>query len=120
MAIVREMDEKGWNSWVATRPATVQEMCRKLPPDRLYRMNSTGHKVTLHSYSEDGTVTVDVSPDFNQVCFGRRVFGVAVDDLAECDLPEPDEPHGAMLEDEDSIDSFCDAVRESNAVISRE
>lgn len=112
MAKVREMDQAAFEEWVADRPPVVQEMCKKLPPDRLYRMTSTGRRVTLYSYSGDGTVTVEVSPKYNALVFGRRVFGVAADDLAECDLPGPDEPVGALLTEDDDIDDFCRSVRD--------
>lgn len=93
-----EFDRKGWEEWVATRPSTIQELCRRLPPQKLYRLKSTNQRVIVHSYSEDGTVTVDATGEFNQVLFGRRVFGIDPSDLEECDLPGPDEPVGDLCE----------------------
>jgi hypothetical protein len=60
--------------------------------------------VFLHSFAEDGTVTVIVSGRFNHTMMERQVFGVHPDELKECDLPEPDEPlgvidHGLSLDD---------------------
>ena len=54
-------------------------------------MKSTGHRVTMYSYSENGTVTVNVTGDYNVVVFERQVFGISPDDLEECDLPAPGE-----------------------------
>ena len=42
MAKIAEIDQDAWNEWVAGRPPVVQEMCAKLPPDRLYLLTPTG------------------------------------------------------------------------------
>lgn len=72
-----------FEEWLATRPKVIQEMGRQYPPDKEYRIKSTEQTCVLHSYSENRTVTVDItSPTFENV-FGaqRRVFGIEVDDL---------------------------------------
>ena len=106
MAVVSAINQAAWNEWVATRPQVVQELCHRLPPDRLYRMKSSGHRVTLYSYREDGTVTVVVSGKFNLVVFERLVFWISPDDLEECDLPGPDEKVGTALTNREDIDAF--------------
>ena len=112
MAIVRPIeDTEGWAKWVAERPACVQELIAKLPPDRLYRLHGSGHRVTIYSYCEDGTVSVTVSGEFNFVVFERNVFGVKPEDLTECDLPSPEELTGAMTDDEAAIEAICDEQR---------
>lgn len=97
MAKFREMDEKLWEEWVETRPPVIQEMCRKYRPGTLYKMKSTGQRVYLLSYAEDKTVTVAVTRDFNFVIYDRNVFGVDINDLEECDLPEESEPLGSII-----------------------
>ena len=97
MAKCRVMDEAGWAAWVATRPAVIQELCARLPPDRLYMLKSSGLRVTLGSYAEDGTVTVDATGLYNALMFERKIFGVKPEDLEECDFPGDDEPLGVML-----------------------
>jgi hypothetical protein len=97
MAKVREFDQSLWKEWVATRPESVQSLSQQLPPDRLYRLKSSGHRGTIHSYSEDGTVTIEVTGAYNLVIFERCVFGIKPEDLEECDLPTPDEPLGVLL-----------------------
>lgn len=88
MAKIREItDQAGWDSWVASRPAVIQELCALLPPDRLYWLKGLGRRVTLFSYNEDGTVTVDVPGQFNGSTSDHRVFGIKPDDLEECELP---------------------------------
>jgi hypothetical protein len=87
--------------WVVERPSEVRAVAEKLLPWVLYRMKSTGHRVTIHSVEEheDGsppTLKVDVTGDFNLVAMSRRVFGIDPEDLEECDLPSPDEPLGDM------------------------
>jgi hypothetical protein len=112
MAKIAELtDPAGWEHWVSMRPPVVQDLCRRYPPDRLYLMKPHGQRVTLVSYSENGTVTVDVSAKWNLVTFQRQVFGIDPADLEECDLPADDEPTGAMLTTRAEIDAFCDLVR---------
>lgn len=111
MAKICELDEKGWAEWVASRPPVVQELCKRLPPDRLYLLKSSGHRVTLISYNEDGTVKVAVTGQFNALTFERQVFGIKPEDLEECDLPKEGEPLGALLTEEDDIKEFIDATR---------
>jgi len=105
--------EKTWNEWVSSRPQIIQDMCKKFPPYNLYRLKNTGHKVTLYSYSEDGTVTVNVSGEYNAVMFDRRVFGIKPYNLEECDLPGPDEAIGTVLAEEEEVNEFIDRERPS-------
>lgn len=96
-----ETAKKAWETFVASRPTVVREAIEKsgLVPWKLYRMSSTGHRVYLYSFDEqeDGTVTVqvDVTGQFNLVMMERRVFGIALDELTECDLPAVGEPLGS-------------------------
>jgi hypothetical protein len=108
MAKIQELDQAAWDEWVATRPACVQALCKRLPPDRLYLLKSSKHRVFLHSYSEDGTVTVCVTGDYNAVTFERRVFGVSPGDLEECDLPGQDEVLGVLLTEQKDVDAFIE------------
>lgn len=111
MAKCKEMDQTAWNEWVRTRPPVIQEMCALLPPDRLYLLKTSGNRVTLISYSEDRTVTVAVTGEYNVVAFERQVFGIKPEDLEECDLPTDDEPMGTMLTEREDVDVFMDAIR---------
>lgn len=88
-----------WDAWVASKaewPALVASATAR-PPDRLYRMKSTGQRVYVVSYFEDGTVRVAVDGRFNFVINERTVFGIRIDDLEECDLPGPDELVGCLV-----------------------
>lgn len=100
-----------FDAWVQALPPHIQEMVAKLPPTRLYRNKETGQRVTIVSYEEDNTVTVFVSGEYNVCAFERRVFGVPVDDLEECDLPGPQEIRGAVITDPQQIDDFIDKSR---------
>lgn len=106
--------QKGWNKWIASRPPNVRAVAEKLEPWSLYRMKPDGQRVTLISLSEgeDGTVTltVAVTGEFNLTMFDRQVFGVDPDSLEPCDLPQPDEPTGAMMTGEE-VDDNIDALR---------
>ena len=97
MVKIAEMDDVeqlAWKLWVEERPEPVRSNCLKYPPDLLYRIKSTGHRVYIVSYSEDGTVTVSVGAEYNLVAFERHVFGVDPNELEECDLPGPDDRVG--------------------------
>jgi hypothetical protein len=91
----------GYAAWVASRPPEIRPLAEKFLPWVLYRMKSTGHRVTVYAIEEqkDGsapTLKVDVDGRFNLVAMSRRVFGIYPEDLEECDLPSPDEPVGDM------------------------
>lgn len=90
--------KRAWDEWVAARPDSVRLLCERLPPNRLYRIKSTNQRVTIYSYAEDNTVTVNVSGQYNVIVFERQVFGVDANDLEECDMPSPNEPLGAMMQ----------------------
>lgn len=89
-------EEAAWQKWVKSRPEIVRDAITKhnLRPDTLYRLKPSNHRVYLYSVSEDGTVTVVVSGEYNRVVFGRQVFGINPADLMECDLPAPGEDVG--------------------------
>ena len=111
MAKIREINQTEWDAWVASRPESVRRLCQRLPPDRLYRLKTSGHRVTLYAYCEDGTVTVFVGGDYNALSFERKVFGIKPDNLEECDLPSPGEPHGVSLTESDQIEALCAVMR---------
>lgn len=93
-----------WQGWLATRPAVIREMGERLVPWKLYRMKSTGHRVTVVSFFEDSTVRVNVSAEYNLLSFERQVFGIAADDLEECELPPSDEPVGEFMTPDEQVE----------------
>lgn len=104
---------QGWDEWVSGRPQAVRETLQRydLKPWKLYRLKSSGHRVTLYSVDEpkDGsapTLKVNVLGRFNLLAFDRRVFGITPDDLEECELPGAEEPLGTVL----SHDEVSEAV----------
>lgn len=103
MAILFELNEPEWTEWVNSRPPLVKDIAQKLPPNKLYRLKTTGQRVTMYSISENGTVTVDITGEFNLIDFDRQVFGINPDDLEECDLPKENERLGAIYKTEEEI-----------------
>lgn len=97
MAKIADLNTAEWGRWLAERPQVIRDMAVKYPPDRLYRMSSSGHRCYLLSYNEDDTVTVAVTGQYNFVVFDRRVYGVDASELVECELPGEDELVGTML-----------------------
>jgi hypothetical protein len=115
MAKISEIDQAAWDKWVAERPPSVQTLCRLFPPDRLYLLKTSKHRVTIHSYSEDGTMTVYVSGDYNLIVFPRPVFGIKPEDLVECDLPAEGEPLGCATTDPEEIKKIIAEYQAHNA-----
>jgi len=93
-----------WKEWIDSRPDEIRAMIEKWPPNLLYLYKPGNHRVTLHSYSEDGTVTIDISSEYNLILFSRHVFGINPEDLEECDLPADDEILGEALNEEQAMD----------------
>jgi len=116
MANIAEPTEKQvreWNRWVRGRPAAIQDVIRKhgLRPWKLYRMTDTGHRVTLYSFGEDGTVTVNVTGQYNALTIDRRVFGIDPAELTECDLPGDGEVVGTMYQTDEEQLGFINKRR---------
>ncbi len=112
-----EFDESRFDDWLSGRPGVIQDLGRRFRPNRLYKMASTGHRVYPLSYSEDGTLTVAVTGEYNLLAFGREVFGIKPEDLEECDLPESGEPLGVALEEREDVELFIRAERKRAACV---
>ena len=100
-----------WNEWLAGRPECIRQLVAKYPPELLYRDKSTGKRVCIYSYNEDGTVSVIVSSEYNLVPMTRIVFEVDPAGLEECDFPGPDEKVG--LEGNPLMDAFRNILEET-------
>jgi hypothetical protein len=87
MAKIFDLDLDELRSWIEDRPQIIRDLCDRLPPDRLYRIKSSGKRCTIHSYSEDGTITVTVQAMYNDLPITYGVFGLRPEDLEECDIP---------------------------------
>lgn len=93
-----EENKAEFDTWLKGKSDAVQVLTSLKPPNLLYRMKSTGHRVPIISYNDNWTLSVYVSGTYNFVTFERTVFGVPPEDLVECDLPGPDDPLGYVLE----------------------
>jgi hypothetical protein len=89
-----EEQAREWAAWLESRPPVVRRLAERFPVNKLFRLKEPGQRVTVRSYLEDGTMTVNVTGQYNRVLFSRTVFGVSADDLEECDLPGPNEDLG--------------------------
>lgn len=86
-----EQERRQWDEWVNERPMIVQGLAQRFPPNRLYKLRPTGQIVTLASYVENGTLTVNVDHYYNDsVILDRQVFGIKPEDLEETELPVSD------------------------------
>lgn len=91
------------DDWLADRPKLIQDMAAQCPPVFLYKLTSTGSYASIISYSEDRTVTVQITREFNYTIFERQVFGIKLEDLeAVCNIEDADE-YRTHLPDEVSV-----------------
>ena len=69
-----------WSDWVAERPDNVRAVAEKLNPWTLYRLKTTGQRVTIASFSEgeDESVTVPMG-QVRQARHGAPEQGQQVD-----------------------------------------
>ena len=96
MAKLKGFDSTEFDKWLADRPQVIKDLAKRFPPNVLYQMKDTGHRVFVRGYSEDGTLIVHIGGQLNRVMFERDVFGVPPEKLEECDFPPEDEPVGAL------------------------
>lgn len=111
MAVVTLVVEEEFRKWYDSRPPVIRELIDRFPIDRLYRIKSTGHRGTLCSYNEDGTMAVTLDGTFCRVDFARNVFGLLPEDIEECDLPGPDEPTGCLLVGDEEIAEYIQQIK---------
>ena len=105
--------QRDWDEWLASRPEKIRQLALKFPPNRLFLLKSTNQKVSPVSYNESGTITVLVSGDFNLVSFERRVFGIAPDDLEECDIPGSKETVGVLFTKDEDVKMLINELRKT-------
>ena len=107
-----------WGKWVSDRPDDVRRVAERFNPWTLYRMKSTGQRVSVYSYGEqeDGetTLTVNITGDYNRVAFNRQVFGINPNDLEECDLPDKAELVGEFMSEDEQVDYINSRRRENS------
>jgi len=55
-------DRLDWlDDWLSDNPEISKDVVYKTPPWNIYRLNPTGQHCIIHSYSEDGAVSVRVN-----------------------------------------------------------
>ena len=67
-----ETQQKEWNEWLSDRPESIKKLADKYPPYNLYKLKTSGQRVTMHSYWEDGTVSIWITGKFNLVMFDKQ------------------------------------------------
>lgn len=101
---------KAWRKWIRKLPKQVRGVAERFEPWSLYRLKMTGHRVTVHAFGDDATMTVIVSGRWNNLAFERQVFGIEADQLEDCELPEPGEKLGSTMTQEEAKENI-DALR---------
>ena len=95
-----------WLKWVEALPRIAREVAQLFNPWTLYCLKSTGQRVVVYSFADDGTMSVAISAKFNAVLFENLVFGINPNDLEECELPLSDECLGAVLSQEEVAENL--------------
>lgn len=113
MAIFKEIDPQELAEWLKDRPQIIKDMAADYPPNVLYRLKTTGQRVTLVSYGEDRTVRVAVRGEYNLVPVERDVVGVELGDLEECQLPTESEPLGVIFTEPEEVAKYHELVRKT-------
>ena len=105
---------EGWEQWIAGRSDAFRAVAERFEPWALYRLKTTGQRVTVVSFVEQRagdmpvgsalakrggnvTVVVDVSGKFNRVWYDRAIYFIDPNDLEPCDLPPPAEALGTLF-----------------------
>ena len=97
------------------RPSTPRSCSsERFDPWSLYRLKTTGQRVTIYGFSENPegivTVTVRITGKYNLTDFDKIVFGIDPNDLEPCDPPPADEPVGTMLKTKVEIDEYVSNI----------
>lgn len=77
-------DKAEWDEWVDSKSEPVKTLCKQFPPNKLYKLTTTNRLVTIYSYCEDNTITVNVLKKYNpDIFFEKAVFGIKPEELEE-------------------------------------
>jgi hypothetical protein len=110
--INEEFDEEEYLKWANSRPPVVKKLALKFRPHILYKIKSSGHYGWVYAISEEGTLTIGISSEFNKgLMFNRTVFGIPPEDLEEAtELPKgTPEP---VLKTADEIQTYLGMLRD--------
>jgi hypothetical protein len=110
MSKIYDLDKNEWEGRLKSKPTVIKELATKFPPNKLFLMNNK-HRVFIKFYSEDGTVAVGITGEYNAVMFDRTVFDVNPDDLKETAPPSDDEPLGTVFTEKKDVDSYLNALK---------
>lgn len=88
-----DLVEPAATKWIKSRPKAVRSMIRAYPPNLIYTLGDR-QRCTIYSYSEDGTITVNITQELNPECdlwlMDRQVFGILPSDLQRVSAAEWD------------------------------
>lgn len=77
-----------WFESAKSYTGKVKAVATKYPPWFLYYYEKVNQYVLISKYSDDGTVWILVTEEYNpNIDFEREVFGINPKDLVTCDLP---------------------------------
>lgn len=100
-----------YEGWIESRPEPIKSIAKRFRPWILYTLRDTNQNVTIYSFSENGTVTIDVGAKYNdQLLFEKRVFNINPNDLKECEsMPNISNPVPVLTSEE--VDTNIDIIR---------
>jgi len=107
--------EQMWKEWLDSKEPRIREVAQRFNPWTLYRLKSSGHRVTIYGVNEfsDGSIRigVNVTGEFNAVAFDRSVFDAKPEDLEECDLPKEGELLGTLATEPEQVAAMIEFVK---------
>lgn len=114
---IRELtpeQEAAWTEWVESRPPVIRDVARRFKPNHLYRLETTGQRVELVAFAENGTVRIDVPGEYNprRTVVDMNVFGVDPNKLEELGEEER-EVIAREVEEMKPLADLRDATREA-------
>ena len=89
-----DLEKHQWKKWLNSCPPIIKNLAEKFPIDRLYLYKPTSHRATIASYYLDGTLSLNITGQYNRILFSRKVFSVNPENIEECDLPSEGEDLG--------------------------
>lgn len=83
-----------WRRLLESMSPECRALAKRYPVNKLYRIKSTGMRGYPIAYSEDLTISLNVTGEYNRVTFSHIVFGLTEEHIEECELPLPGEDLG--------------------------
>jgi len=76
-------DDPEFKEWFNSKPKKIQELIKKCPPNKQYRIKGGTFPGTIHSYDEEKNGDVSMKVNIHSPLMPRKVFGLKPEHLEE-------------------------------------